>query len=353
MSRYRGKRTGRNPAKAGASVRSGGAIAENASVMVIEYDENYIEQTDVDEPGDLSAFRDSGRVSWVNIDGLHDTSLLDAVGEVFGLHPLVLEDMLNTNQRPKIEDYGDYIFIAIKQLFTDAATGEIITDHQSVILGRKFVITAGENRSRIFEPVRERLEGGGRIRKMGADILAYSLLDAIVDSYFDVLDRQGEMIEEIEEVLVSKPVQDTLNKINNIKRDMLFIHRNIWPLREVTNLLEHGGSELVEPDTRFYMRDLYDHVMQAMDTTEIYRDILSGLIDVYLSSASHKMNEIMKVLTVISTIFIPLTFIAGVYGMNFSFMPELAWRGGYFAVMGVMAVIALAMLYFFKKKKWL
>lgn len=353
MGKYSGKRSIKTGMAPGALIHIGSRKEQNVSVTVLEYDENNIKQIDVDDPGDLTYFRDSDKISWVNIDGLHDTSLMGAIGDVFGLHPLVLEDMLNTEQRPKMEDYGDYVYIAIKQLFTDEATGDVITDHQSIILGKKYVISAGESRNRVFAPVRERLENGGRIRKMGADILAYSLLDAIVDNYFDVLERQGEMIEEIEEVLVSKPVQATLNRINITKRDMLFIHRNIWPLREVSNLLEHGGTELVESGTRLYLRDLYDHVMQAMDTTEIYRDILSGLLDVYLSSVSNKMNEIMKVLTIISTIFIPLTFLAGVYGMNFTNMPELKWRWGYFAALGVMAIVALAMLAFFKKRKWL
>ncbi len=351
--RYVGGRSIKTGLPPGALVHVGSRKTENVSITVLEYDEKEIQQIKVVDPGELAHYRDSSKTSWVNIDGLHDTKLLGAIGSVFGLHPLVLEDMLNTEERPKIEDYGDYTFIAVKQLFIDENTGELDTNHQNIILGKGFVISAGESRTRIFDPIRERLESGVRIRKMGADYLAYTLLDAIVDNYFDVLERQGEMIEKVEETLVLSPVQSTLNKILETKNDMLYIHKNIWPLREVANLLERGESMLVSHETRIYLRDLYDHVMQALDTTEIYRDILSGLLDVYLSSVSNRMNEIMKVLTIISTIFIPLTFLAGIYGMNFSNMPELGWRWGYFALLGVMAVLALLMLYFFKRKKWL
>lgn len=353
MSRYAGQRSLKTGLAPGTLVHIGSRKTEKTNVSVIEYDEDSIKHIEVDDPGDLAYFKDSSGTSWVNIDGLHDISLLGAIGEVFKLHPLVMEDIVNTEQRPKIEDYGDYIYIAIKQLFIDEATGDIITDHQSIVLGNGFVISAGESRTRVFKPVRERLESGSRIRKMDADFLAYSLMDTIIDNYFDVLERLGDRIDGIEELLISKPVPDTLKKINDLKRDMLFIHKSVWPLREVTSLLERGESQLVKDGTRLFIRDLYDHVIQAMDTSEIYRDILSGLLDMYLSSLSNKMNEIMKVLTIISTIFIPLTFLAGLYGMNFRYMPELEWRWGYFALLGVMTAVAAAMLSFFKKKKWL
>lgn len=353
MSKYAGQRSQKTGMPPGSLVHIGSRKTENVSIQVIEYDEDSIRRIDVDDPEDLAYFRDSVKTSWVNIDGLHNTSLMGAIGTVFGLHPLVLEDMLNTEQRPKIEDYGDYIYIAIKQLYIDESTGDILTSQQSIVLGKGFVISAGESKTPIFKPVRERLESTGRMRKMGGDYLAYSLLDAIIDNYFDVLERQGDIIEEVEGLLILKPVPDTLKRINNIKKDMLIIHKNVWPLREVTNLLERGESQLMQDNTRVYIRDLYDHVIQAMDTTEIYRDILSGLLDVYLSSISIKMNEIMKVLTIISTIFIPLTFLAGIYGMNFRNMPELEWRWGYFALIGVMIAVALAMLAFFRRKKWL
>ena len=353
MSRYMGQKSIKTGMPPGSLVHIGSRKTENAAVSVLEFDESMLKHIHVDDPEDLAYYRDSSKTSWVNIDGLHDTELLGAVGKVFSLHPLVLEDMLDTEQRPKIEDYGSYIYIAIKQLYTDTADGRILTEHQSIVLGKGFVITAGESRTRVFEPVRERLESGGRIRGMGADYLAYSLLDAIVDNYFDVLEIQGDMIEKVEGILISKPDPSTLEKLNNLKREMLFIHRNIWPLREAAAFLERGEIQLVQDGTRLYIRDLYDHVIQVMDTTEIYRDMLSGLLDVYLSSLSNKMNEIMKVLTIISTVFIPLTFLAGIYGMNFRNMPELGWNWGYFALLGLMGAIALSMLAYFKKKNWL
>jgi magnesium transporter len=350
--RYAGSRSIKTGLPPGTLVHVGSRKTENVTITVLEYDEKEIQHIKVVDPGDLAHYRDSSKTSWVNIDGLHDTKLLGAIGSVFGLHPLVLEDMLNTEERPKIEDYGDYTFIAVKQLFIDENTGELDTDHQNIILGKGFVISAGESRTRIFDPIRERLESGVRIRKLGADYLAYTLLDAIVDNYFDVLERQGEMIEKVEETLVLSPVQRTLNKILETKNDMLYIHKNIWPLREVANLLERGESTLVGHETRIYLRDLYDHVMQALDTTEIYRDILSGLLDVYLSSVSNRTNDTMKILTIISTIFIPLTFIAGIYGMNFKHIPELNLQYGYLYFWIVSIIIVVAMVIFFHKKKW-
>jgi len=353
MSKYAGKRSIKTGMPPGSLVHIGSRKSESVSVSVIEYDENIIKHIDVDDPEDLAYFRDSDIISWVNINGLNDTSLLGAIGTVFGLHPLVLEDMLDTEQRPKIEDYGDYIYIVIKQLYIDEVNGGIHSDQQSIILGKGFVISASESKTQIFSPIRERLENGGRIRKMGADFLAYSLLDAVIDNYSDVLERLGDKIEVVEELLVSKPVPGTLNKINDIKKDTLFVHKNVWPLREVTNLIERMESHLVQVSTRLYIRDLYDHVIQAMDTTEIYREILSGLLDVYLSSLSYKMNEVMKVLTIISTIFIPLTFITGIYGMNFKYMPGLEWRWGFFALLFLMFAVVIGMLVYFRKKKWL
>lgn len=353
MSRYAGNRSMKTGMAPGTLVHTGKRKTKNVSVSVIEFDENTIKHIDVDDPGDLAYFRDSDKTSWVNINGLHDTSLLGSIGTVFGLHPLVLEDMLDTQLRPKIEDYGEYIYIVIKQLYINESDGGIVDDQQSIILGKGFVISASESKTKIFDPLRERLENGGKIRKMKADFLAYSILDAVIDNYSEVLESLSDKIEIVEELLVSKPVPDTLNKINDIKKDTLFIHKNIWPLREVTNLLERMETHLIQGSTRLYMRDLYDHVIQSMDTTDIYREILSGLLDIYLSSLSYRMNEIMKVLTIISTIFIPLTFITGIYGMNFRYMPGIGWHWGFFAMIGLMVTVVAGMLAFFMRRKWL
>lgn len=352
MSRYAGQRSKKTGLAPGTLVHVGRHRTDRMTASIMEYNERTINERKLEEPYDYSGGLEGG-VKWINIDGIHDAGVLEKLGRDFNLHPLVLEDMLNTEQRPKLEDYGDYLYIVIKNLYTDAAGGGIETEHQSILLGNGFVISVGEKENNFFNTVRERLVNGGRIRKLGADYLAYSLLDTIVDYYFDVLETLGERIEAAEEKLVSKPAPDTLQDINRLKRDMLFIHRSVWPLREVAGLLERGDSKLVQDATRIYIRDLYDHVIQSLDTTEIYRDILSGMLDIYLSSLSNRMNEIMKVLTIISTIFIPLTFLAGVYGMNFRVMPELGWRWGYPAALTVMAGIAAAMLLFFRRKRWL
>lgn len=354
MHKYSGQRSRKAGLAPGTLVHVGSKKVDNVSVSLMQFNNDTIVEK---KPGKVSEFKyqpGSGKVSWVNIDGLNEIEPLEELGKHFGLHPLVLEDMLNTEQRPKIEDYEDYIYIVVKMLYYDTEKLEVITEHQSIVFGRDFVISVGEREGDVFESVRERLRSGNsRIRKMGADYLAYSLLDAIVDNYFIVLEKLGDRIETVEELLVANPSQQELHLINDLKRDMLFLHKYIWPLREVAGLLERGESELVADSTRFYLRDVYDHVIQVMDTTETYRDILSGMLDIYLSSISNRMNEIMKVLTIISTIFIPLTFLAGIYGMNFKYMPELEWRFGYLALIFVMFITALGMLYFFRKKKWL
>lgn len=353
MNGYAGHRSKKSGMAPGTLMHIGRHRTDTVTASIIEYNEAAFSERKLDMPFDYSGTGGEGSVKWINIDGLHDADVLEKLGEDFKLHPLVLEDMLNTEQRPKIEDYGDYIYIVIKNLYNTGDNAAIETEHQSIILGSDFVISVGEKENNFFDNIKERLRSGGRMRKLGADYLAYSLLDTIVDYYFDVLETLGERIEEAEEQLVEKPQPEVLRIINGLKREILFIHRSIWPLREVAGLLERGDSRLVRESTRVYTRDLYDHIIQSLDTTEIYRDILSGMLDIYLSSLSNKMNEIMKVLTIISTLFIPLTFLAGLYGMNFRFMPELEWHWGYPAVLLVMVGTAVLMLIFFRRKKWL
>ena len=265
-----------------------------------------------------------------------------------------MEDILNTDQRPKVEDYKDYLYIVLKMLHNVKGT-EIVTEQISLILHPNFVISFQEGiEGDVFSPVRERLRGAkGRIRGMGADYLAYTLIDAIVDNYFAILEGIGERIEDLEEELVSHPKKETLHRIHELKREMIFLRKAVWPLREVISTLQRGDSPLIKNTTAIYLRDVYDHTIQVIDAIETSRDMLSGMLDIYLSSISNRMNEIMKFLTIIGTIFIPLTFIVGIYGMNFAFMPELKWRYGYFAVMAFMFAIGIIMLFYFKKKKWL
>jgi len=277
------------------------------------------------------------------------------MGTQFGLHPLILEDILNTTQRPKIEDMGNYIFVTLKALHIKNDTGaEIEVEQISLVLGSDFVLSFQEQAECIFNTTRERIRSNkGRIRKMGADYLIYALLDTIVDDYFIVLEWIDEKIEDLEEELVAEPTTETLQAINNLKRVMVFLRKSVWPLREIIGQLERRESVLIQDETNIYLRDLYDHTIQVIDAIETFRDILSGMMDIYLSIVSNRMNEVMKVLTVISTLFIPLTFIVGVYGMNFKFLPELEWRWAYPMVWLVMIVISALMIMYFRKKRWL
>ncbi len=278
---------------------------------------------------------------------------MEKLGTHFGLHPLIQEDIMNSTQRPKLEDMGETLYIVARMLEFDDVSNEVATDQLSLVVGRNFIISFQERPGDEFGPVRERIRRGkGRIRKAGPDYLAYALLDAVVDHYFVILERLGERVELLEDELVSDPKKETLHEIHILKREMIFLRKSVWPLREVVAGLERSDSGLMQESTNVFLRDLYDHTIQVIDNVETFRDMLSGMLETYLSSISNRMNEVMKVLTIISTIFIPLTFIAGVYGMNFQHMPELKWRLGYFLILGVMIVIGLIMAAFFKRKKW-
>jgi len=289
-----------------------------------------------------------------NINGLYDVDMIEKLGTYFHVHPLILEDVLSVNQRPKVEDSGDILFIVLRMLQFDDEKKEIISEQVSFILGKNFLFTFQEKAGDVFEPVRVRLrQYKGRIRTMGADYLAYTLLDAIVDNYFLVLEKMGDQIENLEELLVNNPTEETLITIHKLKREMIFLRKSVWPLRETINGLERSESSLIQKSTGIYLRDVYDHTIQVIDTVESYRDMVSGMLDIYLSSVSNRMNEVMKVLTVIATIFIPLTFIAGVYGMNFEFMPELGWKWSYPLLWLFMIGVAILMIFYFRKKRWL
>lgn len=293
-------------------------------------------------------------VTWVNVNGLQNTKNLEELGECFNLHPLVLEDILNTDQRPKLEDYGNYLFIVLKMLHLKEESREIVTEQVSLILGENYVISLHEHDQDVFQAIRERLQAGkGRSRRAGADYLAYTLMDLIVDHYFLILERLGEVIEELEDEVVAQPTPATLKEIHALKRDLILLRKSVWPLREVISSLERRDSPLIRGANVLYLKDLYDHVVQVMDNIETLRDIVSGMLDIYLSSVSHRLNEIMKVLTIIATIFIPLTFIAGIYGMNFEHMPELKWPWGYYLILGIMALVALLMLANFWRRGWI
>ncbi|MFH1338894.1 MAG: magnesium/cobalt transporter CorA [Candidatus Omnitrophota bacterium] len=322
-------------------------------ITVIDYDENQFQEKEIKTVEECFPFKDRPTVTWVNIDGIHNPGILEKIGAHFNIHPLVLEDIATIEQRPKMEDYQDYIFVVFKMLYYDEKENEIRVEQVSVILGANFVISFQEKEGDVFNPIRERIRNAkGRIRKMGADYLAYSLLDAVVDNYFLVMERLGEKVEGIEEELVNSPAPQTLQIIQGLKRDMIFLRKSVWPLRELISGLQRAESELIQKSTQIFLRDVYDHTIQVIDTVESLRDMVSGMLDIYLSSISNKMNEVMKVLTIIATIFMPLTFIAGIYGMNFRFMPELQWPWGYFMVLLIMIAVTISMIVYFKRKRW-
>jgi magnesium transporter len=299
-------------------------------------------------------FKDTPTVTWINIDGIHDVNIIEKIGNHFDLHALILEDILHTDQRPKYEDFENYLFVVLKMLYYEKEKQETRAEQVSLIIGADFVISFQEIEGDVFNPVRERIRNAkGRIRKMGADYLAYALMDAVVDNYFIVLEKLGEEIEGMEDWLVINPTPETLQKIHNLKRETIFLRKSVWPLREVINSLERRDSPLIKETTGLYLRDVYDHTIQVIDTVETFRDLISGMLDIYLSSISNKMNNVMKVLTIIATIFIPLTFIAGIYGMNFKYMPELEWRWSYPLAWVVMIMITIYMIVYFRNKKWL
>jgi magnesium transporter len=347
----RSKKAGLPP---GTLVHTGQKKVESVQITVIDYDERVFDEKRVATVEECLPFKATPTVTWINIDGLHDVTVIEKIGKAFDLHPLVLEDILSTGQRPKCEDYDRHIFVVLRMLSCADEDRTIDSEQVSVVFGPNFVLSFQERVGDVFDVIRDRLRSAkGRIRKMGADYLAYSLLDAIVDSYFGILEKTGERIETLEEELVCDPDERTLQRIHALKREMIELRRTVWPLRELINGLQRSESSLLTDTTRLYLRDVYDHTIQIIDAIESFRDMVSGMLDIYLSSLSNRMNAVMKVLTIIATIFIPLTFVAGIYGMNFEHMPELTWRYGYAVVWVVMLVIAASMLIYFRRKKWL
>lgn len=339
----------------GTLIHLGAKVSEKIKISVLDYNETTVREKEVKQVEECFPFRDDPTVTWINVDGLSEVDVLERLGNHFGLHPLVMEDILNTGQRPKVEDFGDYIYIVLKMIYYNKQSTEIMTEQVSLILGKNFVISFQEEREGdVFDSLRERIRGGkGKIRKLGADYLAYSLLDSVVDNYFIVLENIAEQIEELEDELLKDPSSRTLSTIHGLKREIIFLRKSVWPLREVIAALEKSESHLFKKTTNAYLRDVYDHTIQVIDTVETFRDMLGSMMDIYLSSISNKLNEVMKVLTIIATIFIPLTFITSIYGMNFRYMPELQWRYGYFAVWAIVILAGAFMVYHFRKKRWL
>jgi len=346
--RRRSRKTGLPP---GSLVYVGEKKVGKPRITIMDYDGERVEEKEVSRVEDCFPFKESPTVTWINIDGIHDVELIERIGRNFDFHPLLLEDILNTQQRPKLEDFGTYLFVVLKMI----TYGEGVEEEQiSIIIAPNFVITFQEGIGDIFDPLRERIrEGKGKVRKKGSDYLAYAIIDAVVDNYFSVLESLGEEVEAVEMELIQEPSTETLQAIHDLKRELITLRKSVWPLREVSNTLLRGDSKLVKKENYIYLKDVYDHTIQIMDTIESYRDMVSGMLDIYLSSISNRMNEVMKVLTIIATIFIPLTFLAGIYGMNFAYMPELEWHYGYFAVLVSMLLIASLMVVYFRRKGWM
>ncbi|MBN1292076.1 MAG: magnesium/cobalt transporter CorA [Candidatus Latescibacteria bacterium] len=339
----------------GTLVHIGDKRAEGTRITLISYDEKQFMEKEVDFIEDCFPYKDSPGVTWINIDGLHDVELIKKIGDFYGFHSLLMEDIVNTNQRPKMDDYGDHIYIVIKMItFNNHSENNLQVEQVSLVLGSNYVISIQEQVGDVFGVIRDRLRNAkGRVRTMDADYLAYSLIDATVDNYFVVLENIGDIIEEIEDELVSEPRKESLHKIYDEKRTMLILRKSVWPLRELISSLERGESSLFRKSTTMYLKDVYDHTIQIIDTIETYRDLLTGMLDMYMTSLSNRMNEVMKVLTIIATIFIPLSFVVGVYGMNFKYMPELEWHWGYPLIWGVIITIVTTMLAIFRKNNWL
>lgn len=346
----RSRKAGLGP---GSLIHIGTTYADQSKITLARYDETSFMERDIRSLAELQSEKNLPGILWVNIDGLQDVKLLEEIGKLFGLHPLILEDILNTDQRPKAEDYGDYIYIVLKNIHNHV--DKILHAEQvSIILGRNFVLSFQEKESSLFNPIRDRLSSAmGRVRKAGADYLAHHLMDAIVDQYFVVLEDIEEKIELLEDNLVLKTTPADLRAIHLLKRELIVLRKSLWPLREAIGLLQRADSPLIVDSDLIYFKDISDHIIAVIDTVDTFRDMLAGMLDVYLSSASIRLNQVMKVLTIIATIFMPLTFLAGIYGMNFDHMPELRWHWGYFAVWTVMLTIALGMLILFRKKKWI
>lgn len=318
-------------------------------LSVFNYNESEFSESSMDSYSNLTT---SKNVTWINIDNIKDPVLLGKIADAFSIHHLVIDDIMHTSQRPKVENYDNYLYIVVR-LYNE----KIESEQVSLILGKNFLLTFQEKKGEVFEAVKEKIRSNkGRLRKMGADFLAYSILDSIVDNYFVLLEKIGEKITSIENELIANPSYSTMHRIQRLRKNLSHMRKYIWPMREVVNALDRESrekSQLVRKDTTVYLRDLYDHSIQVIDSIEGFRDLVSGMVDMYLSSISNKLNEVMKVLTIISTIFIPLTFITGIYGMNFDFMPELRHEFGYFGVLIFMTFVAFSMFLYFRNKKWI
>ncbi len=349
--RRRGKDVGVPP---GTLIHTGATREGVVTISVIDYGETAIGERELRSPEEVSQYIGTDSVTWINVDGVHDVGVVESLGRVFDLHPLTLEDIVNTAQRAKIEEYEDAIYLVLRMPHIHPDTNEILSEQISLILTKDCVLSFQEQPGDVFEPVRQRLRAGaGRIRKAGADYLCYALVDAVVDHYFVLLERVSDRLEELEEEVHTDPSPETLRSVHTLRSESILLRKSVWPLRDMISGFARTDSQLIAEQTRVYLRDVHDHAIQVIDTIETMRDMVGSLIDLYMSAASNRMNEIMKVLTIVGSLFIPLTFIAGIYGMNFEHMPELSWRWGYAGIWAVMLAVLVGMLFFFHRRRWL
>jgi len=348
---YASEKSGLPP---GSLVHVGEVHEHEHRISVISYNKSGLEKRIIKSIAELLPWQNGDTVNWVIIDGLKDVSIIDDIGKYFDIHALVLEDILNTHQRPKFEEFDDYLYIVLKALAIESNEFTVEYEQISLLLLKNVVFTFKEKPDAIFDPILSRLDNDkSHIRNLGADYLAYIIMDTVVDEYFVLQDSFDELIESIEDELLSNPTMETLAGIQKIKRELIFLRRSVSPLRELIAAIQRSESDLIDDKTKRYFGDVYDHAIRIIEAMESYRDLITGMLDIYLSSVSNKMNETMKVLTVFASIFIPLTFIAGVYGMNFEYMPELKWKWGYPALWSVFVSVSAFLLVYFKRKKWL
>ena len=354
MSRLVQKRSRKIGLPPGTAVHIGEKKSERTRIQLMHYDAAQVVERELEGIEDGVSLRAGTGVTWVHVTGVHDVALLDKLGRGFGLHPLVVEDIANTDQRPKLEDYDDYAYVVLKTM-QDGSTGqETRIEQLSLILGADFVLSFEESEPTAFEAVRARIRDNRvGIRARGADYLAYSLLDSVVDNYFLAIESFGNRVEVLQQDLISRSSRRTEGTLHGLRSEMVLLRKSVWPLRDVIGTLERGGSRLFREETWVYLRDVYDHVIHMVDTLEAMHEMLTYMLDLYLLNATNRLNEVIKVLTIIATVFSPPMLIASLYGMNFKFMPELTQPWGYPAALGAMTVTAVAMLLYFRRKKWI
>ncbi|MCL5271452.1 MAG: magnesium/cobalt transporter CorA [bacterium] len=354
MTNHHKKRSAKAGHPPGTLIHIGERKVDQPIFSVFAYGADHFEEMRAASVEECRRVKAHAEVTWINIDGLHDPTVFEDFGRHFGLHPLVLEDILNTDHRPKTEDYEDYLHVVLKMMNLTKSKRDIDTEQVSLIVGADYVLTFQERPGDLFDPIRDRIRlGKGRIRNHGPDYLAYALIDVVVDNYFAILERLGERIELLEETVINDSGAATVREIHHLKGLLIHMRKAVWPMRELLDGLRKSDSTLIGRETVPFLTDVYDHTIHIIDTIETYRDLLAGMLDIHLSAVSNRMNQVMKVLTVIATVFIPLTFLVGVYGMNFQYMPELHKRWAYPGLWIVMILLAVGMLFFFRRKKWL